>query len=333
MTEKAEGNALFAEEILSFLTERGMLRVASGKLEFDPAGIASALPPSLQSLLSARVDRLAPKDRGLLQAAAVIGRRFDPELLASVADEVGEIDTRLSAMRAFDLVYPEAKSGGLFVQARACARCALSEPPHGTARSAAFEDCGGNRETQRQPAVGSCRVAGLPLWSDGSRNDKAFNYLAMAGAKSLGVYSLDETDQYLTAAIALVDKSADCASDQQLVNLLVNYALLSNISLSSKLTTEVVERFASRLDRLGDNPKRVLLQHHYVYALMLSARYREAKEAQEPLSAMATRTRRRSIDCLLALQRPLRLSNSCTIFDKGFRSAQSFGHYRRLRHQ
>ena len=35
VTEKAEGNPLFAEEIVSFLTERGMLRVAAGKLEFD----------------------------------------------------------------------------------------------------------------------------------------------------------------------------------------------------------------------------------------------------------------------------------------------------------
>ena len=35
VAEKAEGNALFAEEILSFLTERGVLRVAGGKVEFD----------------------------------------------------------------------------------------------------------------------------------------------------------------------------------------------------------------------------------------------------------------------------------------------------------
>ena len=61
MTEKAEGNALFAEEILSFLTERGVLRVAGGKVEFD-ADAAAALPASVQSLLTARVDRLAPQD-------------------------------------------------------------------------------------------------------------------------------------------------------------------------------------------------------------------------------------------------------------------------------
>jgi class 3 adenylate cyclase len=288
VTEKAEGNALFAEEILSFLAERGMLRVAGGKLEFDPAGVARALPPSLQSLLSARVDRLAPKDRGLLQAAAVIGRRFDPELLASVADEAGEIDTRLSAMRAFDLIYPEAKSTDYSFK-HALVRDALYQSLLTQPRAALHLKIA--EEIERRSGNQLSEVVESLAYHYGrtDRHDKAFNYLAMAGAKSLGVYSLDETDQYLTAAIALVDKSADCASDQQLVDLLVNYALLSNISLNSKLTTEVVERFASRLDRLGDNHKRVLLQHHYVYALMLLARYREAKEAQEPLSGMATR--------------------------------------------
>ena len=108
ITEKAEGNALFAEEIISFLTERGVLRTNAGKVEFD-AGVAAALPASVQSLLTARVDRLAPQDRALLQAAAVIGRRFDPRLVAAVID-TQNVETRLAAMQAFDLVYAEEKS-------------------------------------------------------------------------------------------------------------------------------------------------------------------------------------------------------------------------------
>ena len=74
VTEKAEGNPLFAEEIVSFLTERGMLRTVAGKLDFDASAVAATLPASVQSLLTARVDRLAPKDRALLQAASVIGQ-------------------------------------------------------------------------------------------------------------------------------------------------------------------------------------------------------------------------------------------------------------------
>ena len=81
VTEKAEGNALFAEEIVSFLTERGVLTAAAGKVEFDASAVAAVLPASIQALLTARVDRLTPDDRALLQAAAVIGRRFKFEIV------------------------------------------------------------------------------------------------------------------------------------------------------------------------------------------------------------------------------------------------------------
>ena len=48
VTEKAEGNPLFAEEIVSFLVERGVLRVRDDKLEVDLRAATAALPASLQ---------------------------------------------------------------------------------------------------------------------------------------------------------------------------------------------------------------------------------------------------------------------------------------------
>jgi len=96
LVDKAEGNPLFAEEIVSFLTERSILHVSRGTLDFDPNAVAAALPASVHSLLPARVDRLAPKDRALLQAASVIGRVFDPELLTVVTGET-DVDARLGS--------------------------------------------------------------------------------------------------------------------------------------------------------------------------------------------------------------------------------------------
>jgi predicted ATPase len=109
VAEKAEGNALFAEEIVSFLSERGMLRNTAGNLHFDASAAAAALPASVQGILTARVDRLAPKERALLQAASVIGRQFDPLLLAGAVGET-DIDDRLAAMQALDLILRESKS-------------------------------------------------------------------------------------------------------------------------------------------------------------------------------------------------------------------------------
>jgi hypothetical protein len=49
ISEKAEGNPLFAEEIVSFLTERNVIRMGSGRLDFDPSAVITALPASVNS--------------------------------------------------------------------------------------------------------------------------------------------------------------------------------------------------------------------------------------------------------------------------------------------
>lgn len=288
VTEKAEGNALFTEEIVSFLSERGVLHVSGGKVEFEASAVAAALPASVQSLLTARVDRLPQQDRELLQAAAVIGRSFDPELLAVVADKRGDIVARLAAMYALDLIHPEGKSGNYSFK-HALVRDALYQSLLTGPRTALHLKIA--EETERRGGNRLAEVVEILAhhYSQTDRDNKAFTYIAMAGGKSLGVYSLEEADRYFTAAIALLDKNPDCASDEQVAELLVDYTLYSNLSLRLKALTETVERFMSRLDRLGDSQMCILIQHQYVLALLYSARYRDAERAQAYLSAMADR--------------------------------------------
>ena len=288
VTEKAEGNALFAEEIISFLVERGVLRADGGEVEFDPGAVATAMPASVQSLLTARVDRLALQDRALLQAAAVIGRRFDPELLAAAMDDGDDIDARLAAMQALDLVYPEAKSDDYSFK-HALVRDALYQSLLTGPRTALHLKIAEEIERRSGNRLGEVVETLSHHYCQTERDEKAFAYLAMAGAKSLGVYSLDEADKYFVMAMKFLDENPDCANDQQVAGLIADYSSLSNLLLQCKVTTETVERFASRLDRLGDNASCILVQHQYVFAMILSMRYREAENAQSNLSAMAER--------------------------------------------
>jgi class 3 adenylate cyclase len=287
VTEKADGNALFAEEIVSFLKERGALRASRGKIEFDVNAVRGALPVSVQSLLTARVDRLAPRDRELLQAAAVIGRSFDRQLLALVTGVPGDLGPRLAAMQALDLVYPEGNSVN-YTFKHTLLRDALYESlltgPRATLHLKIAE------EIERRSGDRKTEVEALAHhYSQTGRADKAFAYLAAAGAKSLGVYSLDEAGQYFAAAIKLVESTPNCTSDEQFADLLVNYALCSNISLNLKPIVEIPARFKTKLDRLGDSHQRILIQHHYITTLVYSSKFREAAKAQAELSAMADR--------------------------------------------
>jgi class 3 adenylate cyclase len=290
VTEKAEGNALFAEEIVSFLSDGGVLRNFAGKIEFDAGAIGAALPASLQALLTARVDRLAQQDRALLQAAAVIGRRFDPRLLSVAAEFGGMIEARLAAMQALDLIHPEGKSGGYSFK-HALVRDALYQSLLKQPRAALHLRIAEEIERRSGNRLAEVAETLAHHYSQTNRADKAFTYLAMAGAKSLGVYSLDEAAGCFNSAIALLDQKPDCAGDRQVCDLLADCTLCSNLSLRTSWTTEIVERFISRLERLDDYHNCVLVRHHYVVALMGSARYGEAKKAQADLSRIAGKLR------------------------------------------
>ena len=286
--EKAEGNALFAEEILSFLTERGLLRISAGRVEVDANALSATLPASVQSLLTARVDRLAPKDRALLQAASVIGRRFDPELLAAVADDGGNVEAQLAQMRGLDLVYPEGKSGDYSFK-HALVRDALYQSLLTGPRARLHLKIAEEIERRSDNRLTEVAEALAHHYSQTECADRAFAYLAMAGAKSLGVYSFDDANNYFLAAVALLETKPDCATDHQFADLLADYALCSNLSLRLKSFISVIGRFKARISRLDDSPTYVLIQHHYVVILLMSGLYREAERAQSDLTAMVSR--------------------------------------------
>ena len=287
LADKAEGDALFAEEILSFLTERGVLRMVAGKVEFDAGAVAAALPASVQSLLTARVDLLAPRDRALLQAAAVVGRRFDPQLLAAVSDEPDEIEDRLGAMQALDLIHPE--GAGDFAFKHALVRDALYQSLLTGPRTALHLKIAEEIERRAGNRLPEVVETLAHHFGQTDRADKAFTYLAMAGAKSLRIYSFDEAGARFGAAIALLDANPGCAEDREIVAMLSHFALYATATWQMPLTTATVERFRPILDRVGDNQQAIVVQHHYANALLFSGRYREAAISQDQLSAMAAR--------------------------------------------
>ena len=231
---KAEGNALFAEELVSFLLERGFVRREAGGLVFDTATVASALPASVQSLLAARVDRLASADRALLQAAAVIGRRFDPDLLAVVTGASGDIDLSLAAMQALDLVHREDKTAD-YIFKHALVRDAVYNSLLNTARSTLHLKIAGEierRSANRLPEVAETLAY---HYASTSRADKAFLYLAMAAKKCLDIHSLDEADRYARQALDLLASNPGCADDLAVADVMANHLnILYEKSASSK---------------------------------------------------------------------------------------------------
>ncbi len=76
VAESAEGNPLFLEELLRMLVDEGHLRQSKGNWQASHGLHAVRLPPTIQALLHARLDTLAPDERVVIERAAIVGPVF-----------------------------------------------------------------------------------------------------------------------------------------------------------------------------------------------------------------------------------------------------------------
>jgi tetratricopeptide (TPR) repeat protein len=96
----AEGNPLFVEQMVALLAEEVEL------------GETIPIPPSIQALLAARLDRLTLEERAVVETAAVVGRGFWRGAVRDLAPPAlrDAIGTHLMALVRKDLIEPEAST-------------------------------------------------------------------------------------------------------------------------------------------------------------------------------------------------------------------------------
>ena len=84
ISERAAGNAFFAEEMVRELVQRGVLAGERSDYVCRVDVAELSVPPTVQAAIEARIDRLSTPAKRTLNAASVIGARFESELLAAL---------------------------------------------------------------------------------------------------------------------------------------------------------------------------------------------------------------------------------------------------------
>jgi len=109
IVETAEGNPLFVEQLLSMLIDDGLLLLENGQWS-APDGLRDfAVPPTIQALLSARLDALGREERAVIEPAAVAGNVFPEGAVQELApDAVREhVHDLLAALSSKQFVRPD----------------------------------------------------------------------------------------------------------------------------------------------------------------------------------------------------------------------------------
>jgi predicted ATPase len=103
---RTQGNPFFLEESVRTLVETGVLVGERGGYHLAQPLETLQVPATVQALLAARIDRLPPEDKRLLQTAAVIGTEVPWPLLQAIADTADEALYRsLAQLQAAEFLY------------------------------------------------------------------------------------------------------------------------------------------------------------------------------------------------------------------------------------
>jgi tetratricopeptide (TPR) repeat protein len=197
------GNPFFLEETVRTLVETRALSGERGQHRLAQPVQAIQVPPTVQAMLAARIDRLAPEDKHLLQLASVVGKDVPLALLQAVADGPdGDLPAGLDRLQAAEFLYETR----LFPDHEYTFKHALTHEVtyasllHERRRAtharivAAIEALHAGRLAEHVERLGHHAVRG-ELW------DKAVDYLRQAGLKALDRSAYREAVGYYEQAL------------------------------------------------------------------------------------------------------------------------------------
>ena len=86
LIDRTEGNPFFLEESVRALVETQALAGERGRYQLTKTVESIRVPATVQAVLAARIDRLLPEEKRLLQSASVVGENVPFTLLQAVVE-------------------------------------------------------------------------------------------------------------------------------------------------------------------------------------------------------------------------------------------------------
>ena len=279
LIDRTEGNPLYLEESVRTLVETRTLIGERGAYRLAQDVTAIQVPVSVQAILAARIDRLAPEDKRLLQAAAVVGKDVPFQLLLAIGErEEGDLRQGLAHLQAAEFLYEtslfpdlaftfkhalthEVTYGGLLQERRRALHARIVE---------AIEVLHHDRLAEQIERLAHHALRG-EQW------EKAVLYLREAGLKAFRRSALPDARGWFEQAIGVLDaRSGSPATLEQAFEIRLELQQVLNLLGEARQALERL-REAEALAKQLDNDR----QRGRVYAFMVvpSAALGELDEA------------------------------------------------------
>ena len=277
------GNPLFCEQMASMLIDEGLLRREEGGWFVGGDLSAVAVPPTLQALLAARLDRLAPDEYRAITRAAVAGEEFALDAVRELVPEVraARLESLLATLTAKGLIVrrPGAGQGYAF--------------GHLLIRDVAYETLTKDERAFLHERFGN--------WLSRSGGYRVSEYDQIVG------YHLEQAHRYLVELYPADARARAIAA--RACELLTRAGRRAWRRGDVAATSGLLTRGLDLMD--GGDPRRAMLLLDIGDAMILSGRYDEMEEAFTRVSEVATEGR----DDRCALIAQLSMLTARVVFD------------------
>ena len=287
---KAQGNPFFLEEIAQTLVEQGSLGRARGEA-LPPA---LQLPPTLQGVLAARIDRLPAEPKALLQVAAVIGKACARDLLQRVADLP---DTtflqQLSHLQRAEFLYEQPASPApvytfkhVLIQEVAYASLPQARKQAVHERTAqAIEALAGDRLAERYSELAH-------HYSRSGNTQQAVAYLQRAGQQAADRSAYREAITHLTRGLELLQHLPDAPERTRHevdVQITLGHALIATKGQAALEVEHAFTRARALCEQLGETPQLLVVLGGLRAVYEVRGELPKARELTEQLLSLAQR--------------------------------------------
>jgi len=257
--ERTEGNPFFMEEIVQALLDEGAL-VRDGEVKLTKPLGELKLPLTVQAMLSARIDRLPPADKELLQTLAVIGKELPLELIQRVTVKREEqLEPMLTSLQLGEFIYEQPSfAGSEYTFKHALTQEVSYNSLLAERRKILHERAGQGLEAMFSGRLDEHLSELAHHYSRGGNAAKALEYLHLAGQQALQRSANAEAIIQLSAAIDLLHslpETIERAKQELSLQILLGVALLISKGWGAPEVEGAYERARELCRQIGDAPE------------------------------------------------------------------------------
>ncbi len=258
--EKTEGNPFFMEETVQVLLDESALVRQGSAVRLTRPISELKIPPTVQGILAARIDRLSADEKELLQTLGVLGREFPLGLVRRVTSKSdADLNRMLSELQLGEFIYEQPAVGDTeYIFKHALTQEVTYNSILTERRKLVHQRAGQALESMFASNLEDHLSELAHHYSRGDTIEKAVEYLGRAGNQAMQRSAYNDAISGLSAAIDLLQRLPDTperARRELLLQLAVGPVSITTKGWGAEEVRRAYIRARQLCEQLGDPPE------------------------------------------------------------------------------